>query len=131
MKWKYACPHCKAVLNPNVKIVLAVKRGKKRGLILLSPRPGNYKSICDEDISDRFSDGTLVDFSCPACGENLTSKASRKLAEMLLMQPNQKTKRVQFSRVYGEHATFVLNGETVIPYGDDAGIYDEVNFFGV
>jgi predicted RNA-binding Zn-ribbon protein involved in translation (DUF1610 family) len=131
MKWKYACPHCKAILNPNVKIVLAVRRGRKRGLILLSPRPGNYKSICDSDFSDMMEEGTLVDFACPACGELLTSRASRKLAELLLLVPDQKDKRIQFSRIYGEHATFILNGETVTPYGEDAGLYDEVNFFGV
>ncbi len=130
MKWKYACPHCDVVLNPNVKIVLAVTKGTRRGLMLLSPRPGNYKSICDDELTDFLKEGTLVDFSCPVCGESLASKASKKLAEMLLVVPMQQSKQVQFSRIVGEHATFILDGDIVTPYGADTGLYDEVNFFG-
>lgn len=131
MKWKYACPSCKAVLNPNVKIILRLRRGKLNGLILISPRPGNYRIICDRDFAAKVKHGQLVEFSCPVCGEVLTAPASRKLAELLLLQPQGKVKRVQFSCVYGEHATFILDGDTVVPYGDDAAAYDEVNFFGV
>ncbi len=131
MKWKYNCPHCKTVLNPNVKIVVAVRRGKLRGLMLLSPRPGNYQFICDDDFGAQVKDGTLLDFFCPACGVDLTSAASPKLAEIDLHQPNQPVKKIQFSKVHGEHATFILDGETVVPFGDDAFLYDEVNFFGV
>lgn len=131
MKRKYLCPHCKSVLNPNVKIVMAVKRGKKRGLMLLSPRPGNYKFLCDDDFGERIKEGTQIDFFCPACSEDLTSPASNKLAEIHVQLPDQPTKRIQFSKVYGEQATFLLDGEKVVPYGEDAYIYDEVNFFGV
>lgn len=129
MKWIYACPHCRATLNPHTKIILAARRGKKRGLILLSPQPGNYKSIVDAAFD--LQAGETVEFSCPACGAELTSAASRRLAEVLLLMPGQRVRRVQFSRVYGEHATFVLDGEKVVPYGDDAGSYGRVNFFGV
>lgn len=130
MKWKYTCPHCSSVLNPNVKIILRVRRGRRTGLMLLSPRPGNYKSICDPDFSRQIRDGQLVEFSCPACGAELTSPAAHRLAELRLVVGKER-KRIQFSRVYGEHATFVLDGESVVPYGPDAPIYDDVNFFGV
>ena len=131
MKWKYLCPHCKAVLNPNVKIVLAARRGKTRGIILLSPRLGDYKVICDDDFATKVQAGELVQLSCPACASDLTSKVSHKLAEIELHQPGHQVKRVQFSRVQGEQATFILNGERVVPYGEDALLYDTVNFFGV
>jgi predicted RNA-binding Zn-ribbon protein involved in translation (DUF1610 family) len=130
MKWKYACPHCKAVLNPNIKIILRLRRGKRQGLILISPRPGNYKIICDDSFGQHLKDGELSEFSCPVCNAVLTSRASRNLAELLLLQPNG-PRRIQFSRVFGEHATFILNGEKVIPYGEHAAVYDEINFFGV
>jgi hypothetical protein len=110
---------------------MAVKRGKKRGLMLMSPRPGNYKFICDSDFGNKVKEGTLIDFLCPACGVDLTSAASKKLAEINLHQPDQPIKRVQFSKVHGEQATFVLADETIVPYGEDAYLYDEVNFFGV
>jgi hypothetical protein len=105
--------------------------GKKRGLVLLSPRLGNYRFMCDEDFAAKVRPGELVKLSCPACGDDLTSPVSNKLTEIELHQPGHQVKSVQFSRVQGEQATFILNGEQVIPYGDDAGLYDEVNFFGV
>ena len=128
MKWTYACPHCHAVLNPHTKIILAARRGKRRGLILLSPQPGNYRSIIDSGFA--LQDGEMVEFTCPACGVDLVSTVAKKLAEILLVLPGQRTRRVQFSRVYGEHATFVMDGEKVVPYGDDAGSYERINFFG-
>jgi PHP family Zn ribbon phosphoesterase len=131
MKWRYACPRCRAILNPSVKIILGVRRGKSRGLMLLSPRPGNYKTICDEELAAKIHEGETVELSCPVCGGLLTSSVSKKLAELLLHQPGQPIKRIQFSRVFGEHATFVLDGETVVPYGEDADIYGHLNFFGV
>ena len=47
MKNIFTCPHCEAVLNPSVKILLVIGYRKKKGMILLSPQPGNYKYICD------------------------------------------------------------------------------------
>jgi len=128
MKWIYACPHCRATLNPHTKLILAARRGKRRGLILLSPQPGNYKSIIHESFP--LAQGDMVEFACPACAAVLTSPASSRLAEVLLVMPGQRARRVEFSRVYGEHATFILDGEKVVPYGDDAGSYERVNFFG-
>ncbi len=128
MKWNYACPHCGATLNPHTKVILAARRGKRRGLILLSPQPGNYRSIIHESFP--LAGGEMVEFSCPACGHALTSAAASRLAEILLVRPGQPPRRVEFSRVYGEHATFILDGENVVPYGDDAGVYERVNFFG-
>lgn len=130
MKWKYACPHCHAVLNPNVKIILRLRRGKREGLILISPRPGIYQIIADEEFGKHLKAGEMAELSCPVCGTVLTSRASRKLAELLLVQPGHGRRRIQFSRIYGEHATFILNGEKVTPYGEHADAYDEINFFG-
>ena len=128
MKWTYACPHCRAVLNPHTKIVLAARRGRQRGLILLSPQPGNYQTIVDPSFV--LVEGETVELTCPACGHDLASSAARRLAEIQLLHPGAIPRRVEFSRVYGEHATFILDGEKIVPYGDDAGAYDRVNFFG-
>ena len=38
----YSCPHCDGVLNPGSKIILKASYKASRGLILLSPKPGNY-----------------------------------------------------------------------------------------
>jgi hypothetical protein len=99
--------------------------------MLLSPRPGNYRFICDDDFGSKVKEGTLMDFFCPVCGVDLTSSTSKRLAEINLQQPDQPLKRIQFSRIHGQHATFILDGEKVVPYGEDAYLFDQVNFFGV
>ena len=38
--------------------------------------------------------------------------------------------RANFSRVYGEHATFFISAEGVERYGEDASDFGPVNFFG-
>jgi hypothetical protein len=128
MKRAYHCPHCGAALNPGTKIILIARRGRRRGLILFSPQIGNYKII--RDPSFELKAGDLVEFSCPVCATSLSCDADRRLAEVELRQPAGRRAHVVFSRVYGEHATFLLDGETLLPFGADADHYDRVNFFG-
>lgn len=130
MKKKFLCPNCKSILNPNVKIVITVKHGKKRGLILLSPQPGNYKSLHDSDFC--MEDGKMVTFLCPACNESLTSKANKRLANLVVSREGHHDYIVEFSRVCGEHATFIVRGNDIIGYGEDSEIYESNvrNFFG-
>jgi len=128
MKREYACPHCKATLNPGTKIILAARRGRHRGLILLSPQIGNYKTIIDPGFPLRRGD--MVEFACPACATPLTSATERHLAEINLRQSGRRPLVVVFSRVYGKHATFLCDGENVTEYGEDTSHYEKVNFFG-
>lgn len=130
MKSTFACPHCKSVLNPSVKILLAVKYKTKQGMILLSPQPGNYKYICDPSVSTVMKPGATLTFFCPVCATDLTSPASKKFVELSLLDPNQKTRKVEFSRVMGTHATFIVDGDGVTPYGDDVEDSPPTNFFG-
>ena len=52
MKNVYLCPHCHSNLNPSVKIVLVASYRQRKGLILLSPQPGNFKFVCDEHVAE-------------------------------------------------------------------------------
>lgn len=130
MKSVYGCPHCQTVLNPSVKILLVVKHGKKKGMILLSPQPGNFKFICDKSVEEMIKPGAMATFFCPVCGADLTSPANKKFAELVLLDPNGNTRKLEFSRVYGTHATFVVDGNEVTAYGDDADDFNGTNFFG-
>ena len=130
MKNVFACPHCDAVLNPNVKVVLQMTFGDRKGLILLSPQPGNFKFICDESLRDAIKLGSLIEFNCPVCGADLTSRETDKLAELNLVTPGGNLRQVRFSRVYGTYATFVIDGDDVTSYGADAGEFSATNFFG-
>ncbi|MCB1183716.1 hypothetical protein KDM41_09790 [bacterium] len=130
MKNTYVCPHCQGVLNPNVKILLVAEFRKSRGMLLLSPQPGNYKFTCDKSFEDKLERGKLVDFSCPMCGENLEDDHNRKFARIEMLAPGHAPRQVAFSRTFGTHATFILDGEDISSFGEDAEDFGSTNFFG-
>lgn len=128
MKRHYTCPKCQATLNPNVKIIMTAKKNKRRGLILFSPQPGNYNAYIPSDLN--LKKGDLVQLFCPICGESLTSKLNKNLAEINFHLDNGNSGRVTFSRRYGEHASYFVTDETVRAYGDSSQRYGAMNFFG-
>jgi predicted RNA-binding Zn-ribbon protein involved in translation (DUF1610 family) len=128
MAKRYYCPHCRSNLNPGTKIIMRIRRGRQKGLILLSPQVGNYTSILPEEFVLRR--GESVHVSCPVCGADLISPVNRKLGEVLLRQGETDFLPVYFSRTYGEQATFVVSEEKVRSYGEHADQYQHVNFFG-
>jgi hypothetical protein len=130
MKNVFTCPHCRSVLNPSVKILLVIKYKKAKGMILLSPQPGNYKFICDSSVEKKLAEGSKVRFACPVCSEDLTSASNSQMAELKLVTPDREPRRVEFSRIYGKHATLIYDGEDIIPFGDDADDLGLGNFFG-
>ena len=130
MKNLFVCPHCEAVLNPSVKVLLKVSYRKKQGLILLSPQPGNFEFICDKSIADVIKPGSTVSFSCPVCQADLTSARDKKFAELRMNGRGGHRRRIEFSRVYGTHATFIIDGDEVTAYGDDSDDFAKTNFFG-
>ncbi len=130
MKKKFVCSHCQGVLNPNVKILLIADTGKAKGLVLISPQPGNYKYLCDDSMEAHLHTGETIAFSCPLCHANLTSAADDSLAVLELHVGSHAPRRVEFSRVFGTHATFIIGEEDVDAYGEDADGYDPMNFFG-
>jgi hypothetical protein len=128
MKYTYNCPSCKAILNPNIKIVLSAVCGKQRGLMLFSPKPGDYTAIYKEDL--KFKKGDTVDFRCPVCGVSLTSEVDRNLAEILFHTDTGTEGKVDFSRKVGQKATYFVTRETIRSYGEHAELYGDFNFFG-
>ncbi|MFH1465573.1 MAG: hypothetical protein ABIO70_14395 [Pseudomonadota bacterium] len=129
MKRTYFCPKCAAVLNPNVKIVLAAVRHEHRGLVLLSPQPGNYQAIVPDDLGLRGGD--LVEFHCPVCAAPLTASHDENLAGLRFRFSTGLEGKVYFSRRFGEHATFFVADDEVKTYGEHAATQQGgVNFFG-
>jgi RNase P subunit RPR2 len=128
MKRTYFCPACRAILNPSVKLILTMARGRRRNLILLSPQPGNYSVVVPDDVTLRHGDE--VDFFCPACATNLRSEANSRLAEIGFRLEDGTKGRVNFSRKYGEHATYFVTREQIRSYGENAAVYGDANFFG-
>lgn len=131
MKNLFLCPHCQAVLNPNIKILLVVSHLKKRGMILISPQPGNYNYIWDNSVLAEAKEGDLLTFCCPVCGDDLISPTDKNFAHMQLARPGQEIKRVEFCRIFGKCATFVVDGDNITSYGEDVAHFQDTNFFGV
>lgn len=130
MKNTYLCPHCGTVLNPSVKILLVARHHDRRGLLLLSPQPGNFKYVCDRSLEEGLKPGDVVAFSCPVCTFDLTSVADHRFAELVLRTPGHADRKVEFSRAYGTHATYVIDGRSATSFGEDSTDGDPTNFFG-
>jgi hypothetical protein len=128
MKLSYFCPHCRGLLNPGTKVIFVIEHGSDRGLLLLSPELGDYAVVLAESFP--IESGTRNDFSCPICHHDLTSPANHNLVEILCRQPDGSDARVNFSRVAGEHATFVCGPRGIRSFGEHAPLYEGVNFFG-
>jgi len=129
MNHLYFCPRCDATLNPNNKIIIAAANGPRKGLILFSPKPGDYEAIVADDLDLR--DGDLVDMRCPVCSQTLTSDMNDRLASIKFKSEDTGAEgMVNFSRRYGERATYFVTREEIDSYGDDAAAYAKMNFFG-
>lgn len=122
MSWEYCCPKCKTNLNPGTAIILKASCCGNHCLIGMNPQPGKYDIYLPPKVT--CQDGSIWDFYCPMCQENLKNDEDAKLAELELVLEGDNL-RILFSRVAGEHATFIMH-EAMLKerYGKDAENYD-------
>ena len=116
------------MLNPGSDIVLIARLGDVGGLMLFNPQPGSYRFQADEMLGKRLKEGDEVDFSCPICGVDLVAPSAPTLVEIVLKTPDNRMKVARFSRVCGEHATFVSDGEAMESYGEHRTRYKDIDF---
>jgi len=122
MSWNYRCPKCAACLNPAETVVLTAARGKAWILVGFHPEPGNYELHLPPDTD--IEPGDRWDFFCPVCQENLASEEDDNLCALDLHGDDGRA-TVLFSRVAGEHATFVVRSSTVqAAFGEHIDRYD-------
>jgi len=117
MSWSYTCPHCQGVLNREETIILNATCGEEQMMIGFHPTPGNYRISLPPGFE--IEAGSRWDFSCPSCHGDLESDISPELC-CLDMVAKDVRHRVYFSRVAGEHATFVISAEGIERYGEHA-----------
>lgn len=115
MSWGYTCPHCHDVLNREDTIMLYATRGGEMIVMGLHPMPGNYGVSLPGGYE--LEPGSRWDFSCPSCRESLVSDLNPDLC-CLDMVTKDVRHRVYFSRVAGEHATFVIGAEDIERHGE-------------
>jgi hypothetical protein len=124
MDWTFSCPHCGAVLNPAGVVTLVASRDGTRLLLGFHPEPGNYQLFLPPGAA--LNDGEEWGFFCPVCQVSLACSDHRKLCELIQVVGKER-RRLLFSRIAGERATYVLCGEddVVERHGDHADRYDD------
>ncbi len=105
-QYDYYCPKCDKMLSENSKVIFNVRRDNNEKIkMFLDPKPGSYKIHCQPETN--FSLNEQVDFHCPHCEENLKSDKYSKFVEIVLKVTDNVLFDVFFSRVYGDHKTYV------------------------
>jgi len=117
MDLSYRCPHCRSVLNRDSTIMLEASCGDEQMTMGFHPIPGTYKVMLPP--GREVEPGSTWEFSCPSCSKSLVADLSSKLC-CLDMVANNERRRVYFSRVAGEHATFVISAEGIERHGEHA-----------
>ena len=123
MPYRYHCPKCHALLNPNVRVVLIAEHDGSRGIVLMSSQLGDYQVICDKGFCHAIAPGEAVEFHCPVCTASLNSALYPNFAELVVIditRPDHKPCLLRFSRVSDEHATFLYDGDSVREFGEAA-----------
>ena len=122
MSWEYCCPKCKTNLNPGTAIILKASCGDAKCLIGMNPQPGKYDIYLPPKVD--CEDGCKWDFYCPICQENLKNDEDPHLCELELVLEGDNL-RILFSRIAGEHATFILHEDMLKErFGKDSERYD-------
>jgi len=128
MRREYLCPSCGGVLNPGTKVVFVIEHGASRALLLLSPRLGDYGAVVGRGLV--VTPGEAYRFSCLICHADLTSPHDPHLVQVLSRLGDGAPAVVAFSRIAGEHATFLQDARGLHRFGEHAARYQELNFFG-
>jgi hypothetical protein len=123
--WRYCCTNCGSMLNPAGVVTLVGVFGGAQMMIGFHPEPGNYELFAPPEA--RFERGDRWNFYCPVCRSNLQSEGNPDLCELIQYEGDER-KRLFFSRVAGEHATFVVGDESSARraerHGEHAEKYD-------
>ena len=105
-QYDYYCPKCDEQLSQNNQVLFNVQRSNREVVKLyLDPKPRSYKYRC-EPWSD-FQENEVVNFTCPHCKENLESEKYSNFIKITMKVTDKVLFDVFFSRVYGDHRTYV------------------------
>jgi len=124
MKTNFICPKCSGYLLVGDKIIFTAKtkKDKRSGIILLSPKLGDYTSVLHSDF--KIEKGEEVNFFCPICHASLVvSDVDEKLVKIIMIDENSDKYEIYFSGVAGEHCTYKVSDEKIEKYGEASEKY--------
>ena len=123
MDWQYKCSKCGSMVNPGGMVTLVAISGGAQMLVGFHPEPGNYDLY--KPPGAEFEQGDTWDFFCPVCHTNLKSEDHENLCELIQIVDGVR-KRLFFSRIAGERATYVIKDKYEIEsHGDHSERYDD------
>lgn len=122
MEKNFICPRCKGFLNIGDKIVLGAHAANgDSGLIFFNPEIGNYST--EMNCNFKVKSGEKVDFFCPICQKKLASEIHDNLSRIIMIDDNEKTFEILFSKITGEKSTYKIVGESIEAFGDHHSNY--------
>lgn len=118
MTLKYLCPKCRTSINVGDKIILAGKTDTGlKGIVVLKSQLGNYITSFSEDFT--VFEGNKIRLSCPICHKSLSTKKSKNIAKLNVVDDKNNEFTIYFSQIYGERCTYKTEGKQIIEsYGD-------------
>lgn len=128
-KSEFKCPYCNGQLKAHTKIILSARKPNgQRGIILFSPKLGEYEIIKHDTF--KLEEGEHLDMLCPLCHANLTDQTvDKNLAKILMIDDKGDEYQIYFSEIVGKRCTYQIRGKKVQAFGKDAGEY--LNYWGV
>lgn len=123
----YVCPKCNGHLNVGNKIVFATKTKRNhKGLIMLSQAIGEYSY--EHHDKYQLEKGELVDFECPVCQADLTSKKAKDHAMINIVGDEGMGYELYFSKVAGNQSTYVVAQDSIEAFGEDAIDFEDLYY---
>jgi len=125
----YICPFCQGHLNVKENIVLIIRnKNNQQGLVFLHTELGNYASQMISSLE--IEKGDSVDFFCPYCHTNLEfHKEPTSFVKLHREDNHGKKTQVIFTKIYGEEATYHVDDNKVMSYGEHAKKYMDPEWF--
>lgn len=118
------CPKCKGYLKVDQHVIFSVTTSQnQKGLMLLSPKLGDYSVVCHPSLS--LKAGEKINFYCPICHARLASKKHTNLAKVLMVDKNNEVYEVLFSEIAGERCTFQRLEGSFKVFGEHSQLYRE------
>jgi transcription initiation factor IIE alpha subunit len=105
-QYDYYCPKCDEKLNKNNQVLFNITRMDSSLVqLFLDPKPRSYKYKCKPWVD--FEENEVVNFTCPYCDSSLTSEKYPNFIKITLKVTEKVLFDVFFSRIYGDHRTYV------------------------
>ncbi len=114
--YHYHCPGCNASLNKDGRVHFVLKTNGESTNISLNPNPGEYDYNCEPEL--HLTEGEVYDFFCPECDKNLQSDRFNEFVEINMKVTDEIEFEVLFSRVCGQHCTYVVTEDMVERHGE-------------